>query len=295
LRLTLAKAEKKIPAALLRSECRMAELAHLSASGNQFLYRNDRIEIRKAITDRLLPTMPATLSGIPILINRNILYAGAISEKQMDVLTLNFMETTGVRLIPMTAQSISLLRNNESTEDIAPSSFSPYVEDALTSSSIGQDFLTWLLFYSETSGGIFKFDGSEYAFMLEAPLTFFMEGNGSHLVILRNGCPLVSGEAKEALRVGKKLTCARITMAQGSNTWTLAFSSEFVFRGLKIVKNKEDLDPVSQFQERMLALDTFMNAFLFLYDIFLAERLHPIWPEVRLAIHNWVDTRVTKG
>ena len=64
LRLTLMKAERKIPESLLRAECFMEELAELQARGVQFLKREVRAEIRRNVTERILPNMPPTLQGL---------------------------------------------------------------------------------------------------------------------------------------------------------------------------------------------------------------------------------------
>jgi len=298
LRLTLVKAEKKIPEALLRAECKMEELARMSAEGKAFLNRGERIEIKKEITERLLPTMPPTLTGIPMLLDSNsqVVYAGATTEGQMDALTIKFQEATGVKIIPMMPQTAALKRRNVSVEGIEPTSFSPELEDPLAGGNVGQDFLTWLWFYSEVRGGLMTIDKDQYGIMLEGPLTFYLEGDGAHLTLLRNGSPLVSSEAKTAMLGGKKLLSAKITMAHQQESWTTMLDADnFIFRGLKIPKGEEELDAVSRFQQRMVALDRFMNAFLSYYDRFLDERLdHKQWKPVQKDIHKWVADRVAK-
>ena len=49
LRLTLVKAEKKIPEALLRAECKIEEFALMAAEGKAFVTRSERSEIKKAV------------------------------------------------------------------------------------------------------------------------------------------------------------------------------------------------------------------------------------------------------
>lgn len=298
LRLTLVKAEKKVPEALLRAECKMEELALMAAENKPFVTRGERSEIKKGIMERLLPTMPPTLTGIPILLDSNadILYAGATTEKQMDVITIKFQESTGVKLIPMTAETASLMRRRISVEGIEPTSFSPDLEDPLAGGTIGSDFLTWLWFYSEMRGGLMTVDKEQYGVALEGPLTFFLEGDGAHVTVLRKGAPLVSSEAKTALLSGKKLINAKLTMAHAQESWSVTLdANQFVFRGLKIPKGEEELDAVSRFQQRMVALDRFMNALLSFYDRFLDERLDgKQWKPVQKDIHKWVSDRVAK-
>jgi len=297
-RLTLVKAEKKIPEALLRAECKIEELARMSAEGKDFLKRGERIEIKKAVIDRLLPTMPPTLTGIPVLFDTSseVLYAGATTESQMDVLVIKFQEAAGVKLIPLTPQTASLKRRHISVEGVEPTSFSPELEDPLAGGNIGQDFLTWLWFYSEMRGGLMTIEKDQYGVMLEGPLTFYLEGDGAHLTLLRNGAPLVSSEAKTAMLSGKKLVSAKITMSHQQEMWSVMLdANNFIFRGMKIPRAEEEIDAVSRFQQRMVSLDRFMNAFLSYYDRFLDERLdRKQWKPVQKDIHKWVSDRVAK-
>jgi hypothetical protein len=88
LRMTLMQAERKIPEPLLRAECTMEELAELEASGRERLSARVRSEIRKRVSERLLPDMPPSLKGIATVYHPDsrILYGSALSDKQVDVL-----------------------------------------------------------------------------------------------------------------------------------------------------------------------------------------------------------------
>ena len=88
LRLTLMKAERKIPESLLRAECRMEELARMQAENRAELDRRTRSEIRQEISNRLLPKMPPTLHGMSLvhMPETDLVYAEAVSDKQLDAL-----------------------------------------------------------------------------------------------------------------------------------------------------------------------------------------------------------------
>jgi len=298
LRLTLVKAERKIPEALLRAECMMEELAVLAADDRDFLNRKTRSEIRQQVIARLLPTMPPTLTGIPIVhdSSEDILYAGATTDKQLDALMLSFREVTGISLVPLTPQTAALRRHQVDAEDLPPTSFSPDCEDALAGTHPGRDFLTWLWFFSEERGGSFVTDGTVASVMLEGPLTFFMEGEGAHVAVLRQGAPLVSLEDKTALLSGKKLRQARIVLAREDETWSANLAAEsFLLRGFKLPRG-EAMDMVSRFEERMLSLGRFRDLFLGLYDRFLEERTNPErWSTTCREIRRWVAERQGKA
>ena len=297
LRLTLMKAERKIPTALLRAECKMEELAVMQAEGLQYVNRARRSEIREGIIARLLPQMPPALTGIPMVYDyaENTIYAGAMSVKQMDALAINFESTTGRVLVPMTAASAAMDIRRYDAAMMEPTSFSPELEDPLAGRAIGQDFLTWLWFYSEARGGIMAVDGVNYGIMLEGPLMFYLQGDGAHVIVLRNGVPEVSAEAKTSLLSGKKLSRAKITIGGEHESWSTTLDADdFVFRGLKLPKG-EDVDAIAKFQQRMLSLNRFRVVFLAFYERFLSERADPVaWGPIQKDIHQWVASRQTK-
>lgn len=298
LRLTLMQAERKIPESLLRAECRMEELVRMQAEGRPEIDRRTRSEIRKEITERLLPTMPPQLKGMALvhLPESDFLYSEAVSDKQIDALEANFRETMGFGLIPVTPVHAAAHRLHRDIRDLLPTSFSPDCEDDTVENNPGQDFLTWLWFYSECRGGIITLrDNNTYALMIEGPLTFVLEGQGAHETVLRRGTPELSVEAKIALLSGKKLRRARLLLARGQETWQVTLDADqFSFRSLKLPEG-EKLEPVSRFQERMTSINTFTSAFLEIYDRFINERLNETtWAKTRTDIHRWVNDRAAR-
>lgn len=298
LRLTLMAAERKIPESLLRAECRMEELAHLQATGQAELNRKTRGEIRRQVEERLLPSMPPQLQGITLVHEPrcDMLYAEALSDKQLDAFAVNFRETMGFGVIPVTPVTAAMKRLQRDLRDLAPTSFSPECPDEEASNSPGQDFLTWIWFCSEARTGLFKLpELGEYGVILDGALTFFMEGRGAHETVLRHGFPMLSAEAKTALLSGKKLRRATLLIARGDETWRVTVDGDqFVLRGLKLPQG-EKLEALSRFQERMVLLNRFRDVFLTLYDLFLKERLDAArWQATRKEIHRWVAGRSTQ-
>ena len=297
LRLTLMKAERKIPEALLRAECKMEELVLMQAENLAFLKREQRSEIKKEVSERLLPSMPPSLTGIPTVYNSDakLLYASAMSDKQVDALTIHFEATQGCAIVPMNPITAAMRLKKIDVSMLDPTSFSPELEDPLAHNSIGQDFLTWLWFYSEARGGLMKIDDTSYAIMIEGPLTFFMQGAGAHVTVLRNGTPEISAEAKTALLSGKKLLRSKITIGNEHESWTTNLDAdEFIFRGFKLPKT-EKVDAITAFQQRMISLNRFDDAFMGFYDRFLSIRLNKDkWASEQKDIHEWVNNRQSK-
>ncbi len=299
LRLTLMQAERKVPESLLRAYVRMEELAQARARGVAELDRKTRLAIRKEIRERLLPEMPPDLKGMTFVYDHNnrILYAETLSDKQYDAFMASFRETLSIPLIPVEPASAAMKLRQLDIQTIAPCTFTPEntIED--TETHAGQDFLTWLWFHIETDGGIFSMpDGGRTGVMIEGPLSFVMEGEGAHETILRNGCPLLSAEAKTALLSGKKLKRACLQFARENDNWQLTVDADtFVFRRITLPE-RERTDPLTAFQERMLALHSLREMFLHLFERYLDARLDTAgWNNTLPAIHRWIKDRPTRA
>jgi hypothetical protein len=299
LRITLRQGQRKIPASLLQAECRMEELAAASSDGQTFLNRRKRAEIRQAVTERLLPAMPPQLRAIPVVHQpeSGILYAGAMSEAQTDLLCTRFTQTMGFHLVPVTPETAAAQLRKVDVRDLLPVSFSPDVDDALMDVQPGRDFLTWLWFKAESGRGTIPLpDIGSLGVLLEGPLTFMHEGSGAHVTVLRNGEPIGSAEAKTCLLSGKKLKQARLTFGLADEQWKCMFDADgFVCRGLTVPETEGSLDPMSRFQSRIRQLDRFRDMLLALYDSFLRERTDKAgWPGAKKKIREWAKARTAR-
>jgi len=299
LRLALMKAERKVPTSLLRAECMLEEVAYMRAEGKPFVDRKTRSEIRKEVMNRLLPTMPPTLKGIPFVYDDRdrVLYAGALSESQLDAFLINFKATVGVDLVPIVADTAAAKRRSIDVADWRKTSFSPEVPDEEMEDTPGLDFLTWLWFASEADGGVFNLkEFGELGAAIEGPLLFTRAGAGAHEISLRKGLPTVSAEAKTALLSGKKLRRAKLLFARPEEKWSCSFDAEtFVFRGLKLPDPKEMLDPASRFQYRVQQLANFRGLFFELFDLFLDDRSDAKgWSATKKEIHQWSAERAMR-
>ena len=300
LRLDLLIATKKIPQSLLQAECRMEELAELAASGRDFLNRKQRKEIRDSVSERLMPQMPYQLKGLPFVYDEEeqLIYAGALTEKDCERFAIYLRHTLGFELFSVNPEQAALSRHKIDVNQLTPISFTPEIEDLLSEAPVGRDFLTWLWFISETGDGVVEVPGDgSFSFMLQGPLTLLFEGHGAHETVLRKGEPLISAEARTCLLSGKKLKSSKLIIARDEEVWQCTLNAdEFIFRGLSLPDSEEAVDPISRFQDRMLALKTFKKVFFHLYGQFLEKRTDAeAWPDTRRAIHAWVKERKAKS
>ena len=293
LRMTLMRAERKIPESLLRAECRMEEIARMKAEGRTEIDRRTRSEIRKEVFDRLLPTAQPQIKGMSLVWKpgTKILFCEATSDNQRDALQAAWRETFGFNLVPATPE-YSAIYGKYDILNIAPTSFSPDCDDSACALVIGEEFLTWLWFESEHRGGNVHLSSGDFGILIQGPLMLSSDGQGAHEVGLRHGAPEISAEAKIALLSGKKLYCATLVLARGKDYWqTRLLANRFVFRGVRLPES-ESLDQASRFQERMANVEVFTDAFMDLYKQFLDERTDEhVWQNTQSLIHQWVTDR----
>jgi hypothetical protein len=296
LHVQLMKAEKKIPAALLRAYVKQEEDIERRARGAEELSRKAKAEIKARVTAMLQPKMPPTLSSIPIVMDfrNDLLVAGALSDTQIDALTPAFRETVGTIPILLTPETAAIRRKQINAKDLLPVMFSPDESiDPPAEGTLGMDFLTWLWFAWEKEGGVYHLpDGREFGIMLEGPITFFREGKGAHEVALRNGVPLNSREAGTALYCGKKLKRVKVVMAQGDSVFSATMDADFAVRGLKLPKG-EQIDDAGKLEERMMMIEFFWLAWLHLFDHFLGLRTDAAqWKKTLTQMRGWISALV---
>ena len=292
--LNMRIAERKIPSSLLNSICKFEELAYKKANNLEKISQKARKEIKDEVIEKHLMKMPPTFSGIQFAVDMssNMLYLASTSKAQADNFIALFMKTTAVEPIPLCVNELMFELFGESESDIPTVNFS---ETRSLDPVPARDFLTWLWFYSEHGNGrvnLEQFGGFEA--MIEAPLTlaFSEEARGAaETVVKKGGSPLRSAEVKAALKVGKKLKKAKLTMVRGQDIWSTTFDADnFAFSSLALPEG-EEIEEQSKFAERMLNLHIFTTAFKGYFKAFVEATRSENWQETEQEINKWVAER----
>ena len=294
LRLTLCQAQRKIPTSLLRAECRIEEMVWMQAEYRDYVNRETKREIKQQVIERLLPQMPPQLKGIDFCYDpkTKMLYATALSEKQLDAFLINFGVATGVKLIAVEPESAAWREARVKADQWPRWGFAG---EQWSDCAPGREFLMWLWFMCETKKGSVELpDGGTFSVMVEGPLLFDQEEQGE--TAIRKGEPMVSAETRAALLSGKKLRRAKLTLARSAEElWVCTLDADqFVIRGLKLPKT-EAIDAAGRFQERMEMLDTFCQAFLGLYATFAKIRDdEAACKALGKEMKKWMNTRPSR-
>ncbi len=160
---------------------------------------------------------------------------------------------------------------------------------------LGREFLTWLWFKSEQTGGRIELPGArvfEIVFLdrmtldlsdAETPQTVSLKGEHSEL-----------REGLAALREGKKIEEARISLRAGNNDFNMLVKATWFsfgsFRTPRVLPPEESeegmegafLEKVSLIEEGLEALDS-------LFEYFVRLRISDEWDSTELpAVRHWI-------
>lgn len=164
---------------------------------------------------------------------------------------------------------------------------------------LGQEYLTWLWFRSETSPLGFK-DTKGQVFTVALDQRVVVQGgegpsrettsvSGSPLT--EDGFHLPLREARLGLSTGKKVTRALLRFEQNELSWQTTLKAEDfsmgTFRTPK-VEHEEDDDPDAIFLEKMYLIEQCLQLFDQTYKTFLEVRLSIGWADEVRDMAKWM-------
>jgi len=286
--LHLRIAQRKIPSALLKAECKMEELAYCKATGNHDVPRKVKREIKSNIEKKRFPQMVPQLSGVPLVIDQSqkTLYLGTTSQKQIDLFVGYFFETTNIKLFQLSVDTL-FFENKKDIHSYHGMQLSKYLDEGIFPC---RDFLTWLWYHSEEEKGNVKLaDYGVFATAVDGPLFFNAEGKGAFESVVRKGNPLRSAEAQVALKMGKKLKKSKIIFAKEKQVWSASFDADKLSFSSMNLPEGEDMEYTERFTERMETLYIFILLFKELFSIYLNETEKNTWKDKSKKISVWVE------
>ena len=152
----------------------------------------------------------------------------------------------------------------------------PTTAGAETPGFLGDEFLTWVWFRWETTGGEFTLSGGRVVGVaLDDFLSFAAPSDDETEQTLRHGLPTRTQEARTALRQGRRLRKARMLVAEGARQWSATFDAPtMTLNGVKLPEDAEECeseqDRTADRTANWLALHEIVQA---LYGLFLKDRL----------------------
>lgn len=172
------------------------------------------------------------------------------------------------------------------------------LDKAMQTEFLGQDFLVWLWFKSETLEGRFPLD-EEHTINLwfDGRLTLQSAADDGGEVVVCQGETSQTREGRFSLNENKKVTQARLRMVLGEEEWSFALDARWLnFRSLKtprIMDDRKD-DPDGLFYEKMYLLERPVAVVNHLFHQFITLRISPEWEQEELpAMTQWLQKEMT--
>jgi len=166
---------------------------------------------------------------------------------------------------------------------------------------LGQEFLTWLWYSSESRGGMVELpELGDIVVVFEKHLLLEYGEGDSFEKLICQGLQAELNEARTGLKMGKKLEQARILLGRGDYEWSLTVKgSVFDFKSVKTPKtmaSSEEGDDPAAVEGRILEKVGFYEEALHLLDEmfrkFLQLRISDKWPKELEDIQNWVQREI---
>ncbi|MDO5537731.1 MAG: hypothetical protein Q4F72_09415 [Desulfovibrionaceae bacterium] len=158
---------------------------------------------------------------------------------------------------------------------------------------LGQEFLTWLWYRSDTSPDAFADEsGAPFAVSMEQRMTVEGGDGDNHETAAVSGACSPLREARVGLATGKKVTRSLLQLTRDDFTYSVVLRAEdFSLNSLKtpkVEKPGEDDDPDAMVLEKIALLETATGMLDSLYLAFLRVRLDDAaWARECAAIGRW--------
>lgn len=158
---------------------------------------------------------------------------------------------------------------------------------------LGEEFLTWLWYQSDTAPGAFRDrDGKDFHVYMERNIVV-QGGEGDSLETASvSGSLSPLREARFGLGTGKKVVRAVIRLEKDDLAFQFSMkAADFGFNSLKTPKldtGDKDDDPDALFLEKIFLMETATNLFNDLYASFLKLRLAPQWDQEVRDMGRWL-------
>lgn len=158
---------------------------------------------------------------------------------------------------------------------------------------LGQEFLTWLWFRSDTAPDAFR-DAGGLPFAVSMEQRIVVQGGEGEA----RETATVSGafsplrEARLGLATGKQVTRALLRLEKDGLAWQLTLKAEDFSLGSlktpKVEKDSEDDEPDAAFLEKIYLIESCTDLLDGLFREFLTLRLSPAWTKEALAVRRWI-------
>ena len=158
---------------------------------------------------------------------------------------------------------------------------------------LGQEFLMWLWYKSETNDGVFDLgEAGEAKLWFDRRVVLQSEGDeGVEKVVCSGENPDLK-EARFALTENKAITDAMVKLIIGDNEWSFNLDSTWMnftsFKSPKVIQDKDE-DPEGLFYEKYSLIQQAVSAIDCIFSSFIRIRISSVWEKQELpALLKWI-------
>lgn len=172
--------------------------------------------------------------------------------------------------------------------------------------TLGQEFLTWLWFRSETANGLFRMspqsgrEGEPYSVSMEQRVVV-RGGEGDNLETASvSGSLSPLREARLGLQTGKLVVRALVRLEKDGMDWQVTLKAEdFSIGSLRtpaVAKDEDGDDPDARFLEKMYLIENSLDMLDDLFRQFLDVRLSAAaWNAEAAEVAAWMQHDISQG
>ena len=277
---------KSISSALLRLRFLETERGMLAEREAKKLYKEEKEALREAIRQDLMKQASPVPSMLDVCwsLTKGMVYFSSHAEKILQDFQDFFGETFEMGLALHVPWLDALAQSEGDTAEFL-------------SRQPGREFLTWLWFKSEERNGRIALEGQEEIGLAFVRRLILESGEGDYAEsVVCQGQHALLLEAKEALRQGKKIREARLSLEIDSMEWEFTFKADlFQFQSMKMPAPSEEFDETSMLEEegrlleRIFLLEKAIETMDKLFAFFIRLRLSEGWPAEVARMEIWMN------
>lgn len=292
---------RPIPPSLLKLKVLEAEREKIAEGDKKKLYRHER----EAIKEKMQLELQAKALNVPSFYElcwspeKNSLLFGSLSPKVMEEFEKYFKESFHLALLPLLpweSASADGLKDNTAVAGRDAVNQQLYRFNATNSPIFwGREFLTWLWFKSEERNGIVYIPDKYEVELVFLQRLVLASGDGEYSeTVVCQGLHSDMKEAREGLRLGKKIKEARLRLTNDATKWEFTFKADyFQYQSLKLpttMDSEEEPDREGQNMERLHLIETAIETMDILFASFYQLRLSPQWENEELfRMEKWLN------
>ncbi len=305
--LVMRSDRRSVPETLVKAFMQL-EVDGMTKGGKIRVSKAEREDLKDGIREKLMKMVLPRISGVDFAwnIKSGEVFLGSQTASACDTFVALFKQTFGLDLDHADVREIVRLKAGDEMlykyTDLLPTNFVTAGEgepDAdgsalpLADEFIGREYLTWLWYALEKSGGEFELqDGTSIWFGIEDFLSFASGEKEGQRSILRNGAPSTSAEAVTALKAGRMLDKIRLTLSDGEDEWQFLLCADGVLPSSIKMPKGEERQPLGRCRERCESLSRLCRYLDGVFMSFLSVRLdEKQWKKERNGLVSWSKSR----